>query len=85
MECHSTRRRATAWGPILANLEADIESLKIYAGIHQKYRGFYRALSNRFPFAIYYDLSGDMVDVYAVVDSRQDPPSLDEILGQRMP
>ena len=36
----------------LASLEADIESLKVFAGIHEKYRGFYRALSSRFPLAI---------------------------------
>jgi hypothetical protein len=38
-------------------LASDIESLRLYAGIHEKYRGFFRALSKRFPFAVYYDLT----------------------------
>ena len=38
----------------LVNLYSDVESLKVYGGIHRKvYRGFHRALSKRFPFAIY--------------------------------
>jgi len=40
-------------GYFLSSLYADIEALKIFFGIHPKaYRNFYRALSNRFPFAI---------------------------------
>lgn len=35
---------------------SDIESLKIYAGIHSKHFGLYRMLSKRFPFGIYYDI-----------------------------
>jgi hypothetical protein len=59
---------------------ADIESLRIYAGIHETYRGFHRSLSERFPFSIYYILSGDYVDIYAVLDARQDPQIIDAIL-----
>lgn len=51
-------------------LASDIESLKLYAGIHEQYRGFYRSLSKRFPFSIYYKLIGDTVDSYAVLDAR---------------
>jgi len=37
----------------LINLYSDIEGLKVFRGIHRKpYRGFHRALSKRFPFAI---------------------------------
>lgn len=32
---------------------SDIESLALYAGIHVRQFGFFRALSKRFPFAIY--------------------------------
>ncbi|MFM8215543.1 MAG: hypothetical protein ACKN82_12970, partial [Pirellula sp.] len=31
-------------------LTADIESLRIYAGIHETYRGFHRSLAKRFRF-----------------------------------
>ena len=36
-----------------SSLESDIESLKLYAGIHPKHRGFNKALSERFPYSIY--------------------------------
>lgn len=61
-------------------LASDIESLKLYAGVHEKYRGFFRALSKRFPFAIYYDVSEGWVEIYAVLDSRQDPLEIDAAL-----
>ena len=61
-------------------LASDIESLKLYAGIHEKYRGFYRSLSKRFPFLIYYLLNEDCVEVYAVLDARQDPRKIDAAL-----
>jgi hypothetical protein len=35
--------------------------------------GFYRMLSNRFPFGIYYDFTETAVEVYAVLDLRKDP------------
>lgn len=38
----------------LTNLYPDIESLRIYGGIHSKpYKGYHRKLSRRFPFAVY--------------------------------
>jgi len=61
-------------------LTADIESLKIYTGIHETYRGFQRSFSKRFPFSIYYLLADDCVDIYAVLDARQDPEIIDSIL-----
>jgi plasmid stabilization system protein ParE len=61
-------------------LTADIESLKIYAGIHETYRGFQPSFSKRFPFSIYYLLAEDCVDICAVLDARQDPEIIDSIL-----
>ena len=61
-------------------LTSDIQSLRFYAGIHEQYRGFYRALSKRFPFSIYYKLTEDRVEVYAVLDARQDPRKTDAAL-----
>jgi len=61
----------------LDSLSADIDSLMIYAGIHAKpYGRFYRSLSKRFPFAIYYDVAGDEVTVAAVLDCRGNPDSI---------
>ena len=38
------------------SLVADIESLIIYAGIHNKRYGLHRMLAKRFPYAIYYEI-----------------------------
>lgn len=58
----------------LANLYSDIESLKIFAGIHRKaYREFHRALSKRFPFAIYYTIEEDIIQIRSIVDCRRQP------------
>jgi len=58
----------------LSSLYADIEALKIFCGIHpMAYRGFHRALSNRFPFAIYYTHDTEAVLIRAVVDCRRNP------------
>ena len=45
------------------SLISDLESLKLYAGMHNKTFGFYRAFSKRFPFAIYYEVEDDIVKV----------------------
>ena len=58
----------------LINLYSDIESLKLFGGVHRKvYRGLHRALSKRFPFAIYYTVEEDTVQIRAVVDCRKRP------------
>ena len=58
----------------LSSLFADIESLKLFGGIHQRvYKGFYRALSKRFPFAIYYTIKDDTVLIRSIVDCRRRP------------
>jgi len=63
------------------SLMADIESLRIYAGVHGKVHDLFRCLSKCFPFAIFYDISPDMVDIYAVLDCRQDPRKIKARLG----
>lgn len=62
-------------------LSSDIESLKLFAGIHERYRGYYRSLSKRFPFLIYYQLNEDRVEIHAVLDARQDPRVIDAALA----
>lgn len=58
----------------LDSLNADIESLKIYAGVHSKPFGkYYRLLAKRFPFAVYYRIQKKEVIVYAVLDCRRNP------------
>jgi len=57
-------------------LISDIESLQIYAGIHPQTKNYYRALSKRFPYSIYYKIEGDIVKIYAVLDDRSNPKSI---------
>ena len=58
----------------LTNLYADIESLRIYAGVHRKaYKHYHRLLSRRFPFAVFYTFQNDTVSVHAILDCRKDP------------
>jgi len=55
------------------SLFSDIESLRIYAGIHSKYFGKHRLLSKRFPYAIYYTIQSDVIIISAVLDCRKQP------------
>ncbi|MHB1267296.1 MAG: type II toxin-antitoxin system RelE/ParE family toxin [Acidithiobacillus ferriphilus] len=58
----------------LDSLTSDIDSLVIYAGIHALHFGnFYRLLSKRFPFAVYYRVEDRIIRIYAVLDCRQNP------------
>jgi hypothetical protein len=58
----------------LSCLYSDIESLKIFGGIHRRvYKNLHRSLSKRFPFAIYYTIEGGTVIVRAVLDCRRNP------------
>lgn len=53
---------------------SDVESLLLYAGIHRIVHGnYHRMLSERFPFAIYYTVSGDEIKIHAIIDCRRDP------------
>lgn len=56
------------------SLFSDIDALLLHAGIHSvHFKQFHRALSRRFPFAIYYKLLNQEVLVYAVLDCRRSP------------
>jgi len=55
----------------------DLESLSFYGGIHEQYFGYYKMLAKRFPFAIYYDIEEDVVVVHAILDTRQNPSSIE--------
>ena len=58
------------------SIVCDLDALKFYAGIHQKYFGFYRMITKRFPYAIYYDIEDDLVVVHAVLHTRKDLKSI---------
>lgn len=56
-----------------ACLRADIEGLKVTAGIHREVRGFHRLLSKVFPHGIFYTIHAEEVTILAVIDLRRNP------------
>lgn len=68
------------WESILS----DLESLKLYAGIHQRHFGLFRMLSRRFPYSIYYEVIETLAYVIAVLPMRRDPTWIkDQIQNRR--
>lgn len=57
----------------LETLNSDIESLRLYAGIHPQVFGYHRMLSKRFPFGVYYDVREEEIRVWRVLDCRRNP------------
>lgn len=57
----------------LDSLFADIDALLLYAGVHEQHFGYYRTLAKHFPFAIYYRLDGNEIQVWRVLDCRSSP------------
>jgi len=64
------------------SLISDIESLRIYVGIHPQIKNYYRALSKRFPYSIYYKIDDNMIKVYAVLDDRSNPEMIESRLEE---
>ena len=62
-------------------IEAEVQTLALYAGIHLKVEGIYRMLIRRFPFALYYLIDDDTIAIYAILDCRRDPNGLRKRLG----
>ncbi len=62
------------------SLFSDIDSLTLFAGVHIKVFGYYRKLSQKFPYAIYYKIEDSTVVVWRVLDLRRDPKLIREEL-----
>jgi plasmid stabilization system protein ParE len=57
-----------------ACLKADIEGLKVSAGVHRAvYHDYHHLLSKVFPYGIFYTLEAEDAVVWAVIDLRRDP------------
>ena len=52
---------------------SEIDSLLLYAGIHRRIGTFHRLLTRRFPFAVYYRVIGEQVQIWRILDCRQNP------------
>ena len=76
------KQEAGLGGYFIDSLFSDIDSLQLYAGIHViSFENYYRMLSKRFPFAVYYRVDEDEILVYAVLDCRRNPAWIRTRLG----
>ena len=58
----------------LRRIYEDLELLGQIAGIHrQTVSGFHKMIARRFPYAIFYRINGDTVEVLAILDGRRSP------------
>jgi hypothetical protein len=64
-------------------LAGDMEKLRLHAGIHPVILGYHRMLAKRFPYAVYYRIHADLVQVHAVLDCRRDPKWVERRLQER--
>lgn len=55
------------------SLLADIESLRLYAGVHRKIFGYHRLLARRFPYAVFYEVTSEEIRIWRVLDCRRNP------------
>jgi hypothetical protein len=60
----------------LNTLYSEIDSLHLYAGIHPTYFKKYRMLSKTFPYANYYTMHENTIEVRAILDLRRNPHSI---------
>lgn len=65
---------------LLDTLFSDIEALLIHAGLHARHFGYFRSLSRRFPYAIYYKINLDDIEVWRVLDCRRQPARIKSAL-----
>lgn len=67
----------------LSSVRADIESLRITAGVHKVvFADYHRLLCKTFPFAIYYTNRQMEITIFAVIDCRRDPAWIRGRLGK---
>ena len=62
------------------SLFSDIDSLLLYAGIHIEVFDYHRLLSEKFPYAVYYTITSNVILIYRVLDLRQDPEQIKRYL-----
>lgn len=65
------------------SLLTDIESLRLFHGIHPLHFGYHRMLADRFPFGIYYEDTEEAVRIVGVLDLRRNPPWIRSELSTR--
>ncbi|CAN5747282.1 hypothetical protein BH24ACI3_BH24ACI3_14830 [soil metagenome] len=60
-----------------SSIFADIRSLVVYAGIHELHFGdYFRMIASHFPYAIYYKVEENLIEIWAIIDTRRDPAKI---------
>ena len=62
---------------------AHLTYLETVAGGHEVVFGLHRMLAKRFPYALYYKINGELVDVVAILDCRRNPGGISRTLANR--
>jgi plasmid stabilization system protein ParE len=81
--CFFEAREAGLGVYFLDSMQADIDGLAWFAGIHPEVFGCHRMLTKRFPYAVYYRIVGDTAIVLAVLSCRRDPDLIRQRLDNR--
>ena len=63
---------------------SDLRRLGVYFGQHRTHHGYFRALSSRFPYAIYYRDKDGVRQVVAILDLRRSPEWIQNQLTGRL-
>ncbi|RJP30166.1 MAG: type II toxin-antitoxin system RelE/ParE family toxin [Candidatus Omnitrophota bacterium] len=66
----------------LDSMVSDMDTLTYNGGIHHQVFGYHRMLAKRFPYAVYYKISDCTVNVFRILDCRQDPNKIGKILEE---
>jgi hypothetical protein len=76
--------KSPGWGDkCIESIFDDFDRLSRMAGVHSKRGRYYRMYSDKFPFAICYDIDGMDIVVIAVLSCRMSPSMIDSTLDQR--
>ena len=81
--CHKNEKEITLGADSAQENRGSRAKVSPYAGVHIKIDGYFRLLSKSFPFAVYYGLDGDTINVYAVLDCRRNQNQTIEQLKKR--
>lgn len=77
-------RQEPGLGALFANdIFGEIELLKYKAGIQVQKFGFFRYISKTYPFGIFYRIVDEKIQIAAVIDLRERPESIQEMLERR--
>lgn len=65
----------------LDRIQEDLNKLNEFGGIHSIEYGYHCMPAKRFPFAIFYRVQEDVVEIYAILDCRGHPDAIARRLG----